>query len=150
VGSTNVKTVLLDDAGKVLAGAERPIATRRSGVIAEQDPEEVWQSVAGAVREAAAGSDAAPGAVVCCSQYSSIVPVDASGRPTADLVMYWDLRGGDDVLAILGQEEAFETWSGTRSRRSVRGSRSRTSCTSSTIAPTCTPRPPPTSNRWTS
>jgi xylulokinase len=32
-------------------------------------------------------------AVICTSQYSSIVPVDAAGRPTANMVLWLDKRG---------------------------------------------------------
>jgi xylulokinase len=114
VGSTNVKAVVLDDEGRSVGGGEHPLATRRAGGIAEQGADEIWRATSAAIARAtaAAGGAAADIAtVVCCSQYSSIVPVDRDGRPIADLVMYWDQRGGDDVVAILGAyADAFETW----------------------------------------
>jgi xylulokinase len=49
--------------------------------------------------------------VAACSQYSSIVPVDEDGAPTAPLVLYYDTRGTDHSLEIMGRHpEAFETW----------------------------------------
>jgi xylulokinase len=63
---------------------------------AEQDPEAVWRAVVSACREAFARSGAAASdvqAIVCSSQYSSVVPVDASGRPTMNMVLWMDKRG---------------------------------------------------------
>ncbi|MEJ7584399.1 MAG: FGGY family carbohydrate kinase [Acidimicrobiales bacterium] len=114
VGSTNAKAALVADDGSLVARAGRPITTRSAGEVAEQDPEELWSAVVGAVAELTA---AAPNAaadvttVATCSQYSSIVPVNRAGRPTADLVMYFDTRGTDHSLEIMNRHpEAFMTW----------------------------------------
>jgi xylulokinase len=54
-------------------------------------------------------ADPAVGGIGVCSQYSSIVPVDADLRPVAPLLMYWDQRGTDHSWAILGDHaDAFE------------------------------------------
>lgn len=104
VGTTNAKAVLVDDEGTIAGSASRPIPTVRDGEVAEQDPEALWDAVVGAVREATAASPgpaASVGSVVCASQYSSTVPVDDRGRPTAALVLYQDLRGTDHCFAIM-------------------------------------------------
>jgi xylulokinase len=86
------------------------LATRRAeGEVAEQDAEALWQAVLGALHEATAGQGLA--AIGVCSQYSSIVPVDADLRPVAPLVMYWDQRGTDHSWAVMETHpEAFETF----------------------------------------
>jgi xylulokinase len=114
VGSTNVKAALVADDGTLVGSGWRPLTTRRDGEVAEQDPEALWSAVVDAVAEAtaadpAAGADVA--AIGVCSQYSSIVPVDASGTPTAALVMYLDHRGTDHSWQIMSDHpEAFEVF----------------------------------------
>ena len=114
VGTTNAKVALVDETGRLVAAAARPITTVRDGEIATQDPAELWAAVVGATREVVA---AAPGAAADVahigidSQYSSTVPVDATGDPVGPLVMYLDMRGTDHCLEILGREpEAFMTF----------------------------------------
>lgn len=79
-------------------------ATARAGVEtvylpdggAEQDPEAAWSAVKAACGAALRRSGAASQdvlAVACSSQYSSIVPVDAHGRPTTNMLMWLDKRG---------------------------------------------------------
>ncbi len=61
----------------------------------------------GAVREvtdAAPSAAASVGAVLCASQYSSTVPVDAQGNPTGEIVLYLDHRGTDHCFAIMERE----------------------------------------------
>ena len=113
VGTTNVKVALVDRAGESIAAAKRQLAPSPSSET-EQDADELWAQVCDAVREV---TSAAPGAasdvavIGVCSQYSSIVPVDASGEPVADIVMWTDHRGSDHSWAILGaHDEAFEVW----------------------------------------
>src|SRR5262249_25075474 len=104
VGSTNAKAVLTSGEGRTVARATRAIATRRDGEGAEQEPEAVWRAVAGAIGELVAASPKAAAdvaAIGVCSQYSSIVPVDARGAATANLKMYMDRRGGDRTWSIL-------------------------------------------------
>ncbi len=50
-------------------------------------------------------------AVGVCSQYSSIVPVDADGNPVGPLKMHLDVTGTDRSWAILAEHpDAFATW----------------------------------------
>jgi len=104
VGTTNAKATLVADDGSMVASASRPIATIRDGDIAEQDPEALWDAVVGAVRavtSAVPEAAATVGSVLCASQYSSIVPVDEQGRPTAALKLYLDQRGTEHSFAIM-------------------------------------------------
>jgi xylulokinase len=107
VGTTNAKAALVADDGTIVASASRPIPMVRDGDVASQSPEALWDAVVGAVREVTgAAPDAAStvSSVLCASQYSSTVPVDAQGQPTADLVLYLDQRGTDHSFAIMERE----------------------------------------------
>lgn len=113
VGSTNVKVVLAEAGGAIVASASRPLTTVLEGEISTQDPVALWQAVVSAVSELTAGEPEAAADVValgCCSQYSSIVPVDAQGLPVAELVMWGDHRGTDHAWDVLAKEGAFETF----------------------------------------
>lgn len=114
LGTTNAKAALVTDDGTVVATGSRPIATRRCGEVAEQDPEQLWSAVVDAVREVTSAAPREASAVTdlgVCSQYSSIIPVDAEGRPTADCVLYLDQRGTGHSWAVLERHpEAFTVW----------------------------------------
>ena len=114
VGTTNAKVALVDDAGRLIAAAARPIVTTRDGEIAEQDPAQLWNAVVEAVGEVVGAAPGAAGDIAHLgvdSQYSSTVPVDAAGDPVGPLVMYLDRRGTDHCLAIFGREpDAFMTF----------------------------------------
>ena len=113
VGTTNVKVVLVSSEGTLVASAARTIATRRTTDTAEQDAGALWDAVKGSISEATAAAPAAAGDVAvigCCSQYSSIVPVDADATPVADMVLWQDKRGTDHSWELLGREGVFETW----------------------------------------
>lgn len=97
LGTSGPKVALVGDDGEVAAQTARAVETRRLAPdAAEQDPEEIWDATIAAILEVV---DAAPHAVdgivgvVCASQFSSIVPVDAAGRPTADLILWMTRRG---------------------------------------------------------
>lgn len=108
VGTTNVKAALVADDGTLLASAHRPLVTVRAGDTAEQDAEAMWSQVVDAVREV---NVARVDAVGVCTQYSSIVPVDASARPLAPMYMWQDQRGTDHCFSIMARDEgAFMTW----------------------------------------
>jgi xylulokinase len=110
VGSTNVKVALVDAEGGLLRSAGRPLTTHRDGDVAEQDAEALWEAVVDAVREVVEGFAEVAGIGVC-SQYSSIVPVDAAVRPVAPMAMYWDQRGTDHSWAIMERHpDAFEVF----------------------------------------
>jgi len=87
LGTGGPKVALVADDGEIVASALRPVATHWIAPdAAEQDPEEVWQAILDAaqqvVREAGQPPESILG-VACDSQYFSIVPIDADGRPVA-------------------------------------------------------------------
>lgn len=114
VGSTNVKVALTDDEGALRGSASRPLETTVDGAVVTQDPEALLEAVFDAATEVIAVHGSASADVTTigvCSQYSSIVGVDRSCRPTTPLLMYRDQRGSDHCWAIMQRHpEAFETW----------------------------------------
>ena len=83
--------------GQVRGAGRVPVETiYLPGGGAEQDPEAVWVAVQAACREALGRSGVtAPDvrAVICASQYSSVVPVGADGRPVMNMILWLDRRG---------------------------------------------------------
>ena len=114
VGTTNVKVALVTDDGNAVGSAQRPLTMTRDGDRAEQDADGIWASLVDAVREVTAAHPdvaAGVGAVGVCSQYSSIVPVDAHARPLLPMLMWQDARGTDRCFEIMARNEhAFLTF----------------------------------------
>jgi xylulokinase len=107
VGTTNVKVALVAADGTTVAGAQRPLAMIRAGAVAEQDAEQTWATLVAAIREltsAHPGVAAGVAAVGVCSQYSSVVPVDANARPLMPMLMWQDTRGTDRSLEIMARD----------------------------------------------
>ncbi len=108
VGTTNVKVALVRDDGALLASAHRPLTTAYDGDTAEQDPDAMWAQVTDAVREVASEDVIAVGV---CTQYSSVVPINAQGRPVAPILMWQDQRGTDHCFDIMVRDQnAFMLW----------------------------------------
>jgi xylulokinase len=114
VGTTNVKVVLVRADGSVAATASRPLATRSDGDAVTQDAVALWDAVVAAVGQVCASrrDDAlAVRHVGVCSQYSSVVPVNADAEPVDDMKLYLDRRGTDECWDIVGTHDgAFELW----------------------------------------
>ena len=114
VGTTNVKVVLVDEAGTLAASAHRPLVTNQDGEIGEQDAEAMWSAVADAVQEVTTAAPESPprsglSAAVASTRRSS--PVDEAGDPVAPMVMWTDKRGTDHSWDLLAQrDDAFEIW----------------------------------------
>jgi xylulokinase len=105
LGTSGPKAAIVSATGRILATARAPVQTvfhAEGG--AEQDPEEVWRAVrsacAGALRSSHVDARDVL-AVICSSQYSSIVPVDAQGRPVMNMVLWLDKRGATARLRNL-------------------------------------------------
>jgi len=104
LGTTNVKAAVVERDGSLLGTGRRTVETIHTPDDgAEQDAELVWQAVLAAAEDALAAlpnRDVIRG-IACASQYSSIVPVAADGKPTGKMVLWMDKRGGPDRLARL-------------------------------------------------
>ncbi len=109
VGTTNVKATLVDADGTVLALASRSFQATVDGDRVELDAEEQWRGVVEAVTECVRSAPEAAAAVVAVgvdSQYSSIVPVDADGRPVDPMRLWSDRRGTARSFEILEDDDA--------------------------------------------
>lgn len=92
LGTSGLKVAVVDLAGHVVASASAPLRTIHSpGGGAEQDAEEWWRLIGECSRSIVAGQDIE--AVAVTTQYMSIVPIDAVGRPVMHAVMWMDERG---------------------------------------------------------
>jgi xylulokinase len=98
LGSSGVRAALLDACGRAHGSASEAIGmTLSEDGAAEEDPEEIWRALGRCVAHALAAEPGARervGAILCGSQYSSLVPVDERGHPLGPLVLYLDTRGG--------------------------------------------------------
>ncbi len=107
LGTSGPKAAVVALDGSVVAMGRSTVPTHHladGGV--EQDPEAVWAAVREACGQALRDSRraAAVRAVICTSQYSSVVPVDRDGRAIAPMVLWLDHRG---ATARLRRQPAF-------------------------------------------
>ena len=109
IGTTGTKAVILDEGGAILAGAYReyPLIHPQPGWM-EVDPNQVWQMVAQAVREAAA---AVPGdpvrALAISTMGEAAVPLDSGGRVLDNSIITFDNRAADIFDSwVAGQDRA--------------------------------------------
>ena len=101
LGTSNVKAAVVRRDGALLGTGRESIETiHTADGGAEQDAERVWQAVLAAAEQALAplANRREVRGIACASQYSSIVPVDADGRPTANMVVWMDKRGASARL----------------------------------------------------
>ena len=115
LGSSGVRVALVDAAGRVFGWATEAVAMRLlpdGG--AEEDPEEIWTALGRSIlRALAAAPDARTrvAAILCGSQYSSLVPVDTVGHPVGPLLLYLDTRGGPVTRELTGRHpELWKLW----------------------------------------
>ena len=111
LGTTACKAGVVAIDGEVLgSGLSRLITIFGPDGAAEQDGDAIWSATLEACRQALvdAGSSAAQAVSAICvtSQWSSIVPIDADGRPVAPLHMWFDRRGGDLTAALIDDDRA--------------------------------------------
>ncbi len=104
LGTTAVKAVLFDLAGREVASASREYAldAPAPGVV-EADAETYWNAAARCLREAAAaaGRDGERIAgLSVSSQGETFVPVDSRGRPLRRVIVWLDSRAGDEAREI--------------------------------------------------
>ena len=116
LGTGGPKVAVVAPEGGVLAWSSRPVATRFIGDRgAEQDPEEMWSAVVAATHDTVGRltgggtARASFAAVAVTSQYMSVVPVAADGRPTGPCILWMDTRGAAhnrQLLSDLANDES--------------------------------------------
>ena len=95
LGTTNVKAILIDRRGKVVAQSSSPVERYYVGTDGvEQDIEEIWRATIEAVRGAiAAGDGRKVRAVGVSSQGGAIQMLDTEDRPVGRVISWMDGRG---------------------------------------------------------
>ncbi|MBW5425714.1 carbohydrate kinase [Streptomyces sp. BG9H] len=101
LGTQSARCVAVDSTGEVLATASQPLTGRREGNRHEQDPEQWWNALADACREALTGID--PGrirALAIDGTSGTILLADASGAPLTPGLMYDDGRATEQAARV--------------------------------------------------
>jgi len=97
LGTSGCKGAVVSLQGRVVGASRVPVETiHLPDDGAEQDPEAVWTAVQTACRAALGRAGVAARdvrAVICTSQYSSVVPVGVDGRPAMNMILWLDRRG---------------------------------------------------------
>lgn len=109
LGTTNVKALVTDAAGRHLSEGACPVRLFQMGSGGvEQDIEEIWNATRTAVREAVRSVDGAGiRAVGVSSQGGALQLLDARGQPLGRVISWLDQRGtpfNDALVNELGQE----------------------------------------------
>ncbi|MCS6849500.1 MAG: FGGY family carbohydrate kinase [Anaerolineae bacterium] len=114
IGTTNLKTLIFDNAGHVVAYTSAPTPTHypRAGW-AYYEPEEIWQRVLDLIRAAVAQVERpqAITGIACTSVGESGVLIDATGHPLCDAIAWFDRRTEPQaayLLAHIGREAIFK------------------------------------------
>lgn len=99
IGTTSTKALVVGERGKVLAARsiEYPLHTPEPGA-AEQDPEQIFQSVVDSIRGVLEDSAIAGEDVLCVtfsSAMHSLIAVDRDGRPLTQSITWADQRSHD-------------------------------------------------------
>lgn len=106
LGTGGPKVALVSLLGEVVDHEHRRVEMRTlpdGGAV--EDPHEWWDAVVAAAGELARRAAVPPDRVVaiaCTGQWGSTVPVDASGRPTGECMLWLDQRGRELAAARLG------------------------------------------------
>jgi xylulokinase len=104
VGTSEIKVALVSAAGEV-----RDCARSALGVLhpqpgwAEQDPNDWWNAIRAGARDLWAGSECAPenvSAVVFSCQMFGVLPVDPSGKPLMNAMIWLDTRSREQARKI--------------------------------------------------
>jgi xylulokinase len=105
LGTSGPKVAIINPAGEIVArgrGHVDTIMLPETGF--EQDAVSLWQTTkaacASAIRASGLPKESIK-ALICSSQYSSVVPVDTSGDPIANMVLWLDQRGDKKSLEKL-------------------------------------------------
>lgn len=106
LGTSGCKTAVCSLDGKVHAWAFQEVDLfLREGHGAEQRPADWWNALIATSKEAISKSGISPARIkaICCStQGEGTVPVDASGNPLMNAILWMDMRGAAHVNRAVG------------------------------------------------
>lgn len=113
IGTTNIKALVFDTAGRVQASASVPTPTHypRPGW-AYHTPGELWTCTLNVIRDAVSQLEAADpiASIAVSSMAESGVPLDAADRPTDDIIAWFDGRTSSQAAWLrktLGEERIY-------------------------------------------
>ncbi|MDQ3788930.1 MAG: FGGY family carbohydrate kinase, partial [Actinomycetota bacterium] len=107
VGTQSIRALAVDDDGRTVAAAKRPLRGTRSGTRHEQDPDAWWVLAAEALSELDLRGREVGGVAVCATS-GTVLLTDADGTPRTPGLMYDDARAG--ALSRQAQEAGEELW----------------------------------------
>lgn len=99
VGTTSVKVLLLDEAGRVVGSAAHHHGISEHDERVEVDADRWWDSLCAALRKLGTSLDGV-GAIGLSGNMSSVVVVDGALRPLRPALLLADARGTDQLLAL--------------------------------------------------
>jgi xylulokinase len=104
LGTGGPKIGLVSLTGRIVSKEHVPVATTYQGRgAAVQDANNWWDIIVESARRQLQTGDVGPDVAVCCTgQWSSTVPVDESGSPVGDCIMWMDTRGRRHIQAAIG------------------------------------------------
>lgn len=109
LGTQSVRALAVADSGAVLGSGVQRLTSHKNGVRHEQNPEEWWQAVAGACRQAMAGlPPEALQAVAVDGTSGTILLIDRAGRPLTSGLMYDDGRASQEARRV--NEVGADIW----------------------------------------
>jgi xylulokinase len=124
LGTSGAKVALIGIDGRVAAWEFEPVELLvLPGGGAEQRPDDWWRALVAATRRLLARHEgpATDVAAVCCStQGEGTVPVDESGAPLANCILWMDMRGAPDLRRQFGGFPAMQGISLLKVRRWVK------------------------------
>ena len=122
LGTQSVRAMLVAGDGAILGVGSHRLTSRRDGATHEQNPEEWWQAIAAACRQAldAAPAGVSVGGVAVDATSGTVLLVDDSGRALTPGLMYDDTRAtaetrraneaGAAQWAVLGYNKMQPSW----------------------------------------
>ena len=95
LGTTRVKAVALDAAGRLLGQGAQPVSLHRaSGGVVEQSLDEIWEATLASLRQVVTGTDARDiRALGVSSQGGALQLLDAGRQPAGPVISWLDARG---------------------------------------------------------
>ena len=95
LGTTNIKALLVDERGAVLARSAAPVSIRHAaGGAVEQDIEEIWSATLAALRGVGSAEQRAAVRAVGISAQGGALQIISGGQPVGPVISWLDGRGG--------------------------------------------------------
>lgn len=111
IGTTNVKAVALDDAGRLLASAQRRNRTfSPQPGFAEQDPLAAFRLVVDVVKQVTANCSGLPACLVFSGAMHSLIALDAAGRPLINAWIWSDRRAAAESESLRVRANALDIY----------------------------------------